>query len=93
METHIAPPGYLDADTYAKTTTIRECDGTIIGWEWFIHEKTGKIPFLIREDVLGSDEAIVAVIGHEMYELERLRILPSTVMRFLTLGGRDQPSQ
>ncbi len=46
-----------------RTTTFRELEGTIIDWSWFSHKKTGKIPFLIREDILESDEAIVAVIG------------------------------
>jgi hypothetical protein len=32
-----------------------------------------KIPFLIRQDTMTSDEAIVAVIGHELYELEEMR--------------------
>ncbi|MGC8643252.1 MAG: hypothetical protein ACP5XB_25620 [Isosphaeraceae bacterium] len=63
---------YLDENTTAKTTTFREPEGTMIDWSWFFHEKTGKIPFLIRKDVLASDEAIVAVMAHEMYELERL---------------------
>jgi hypothetical protein len=31
------------------------------------------MPFLIRPDVLASDEAIVGVIGHEIYELDALR--------------------
>lgn len=65
--------GYLDDDTTAKTTTFKEFDGTIIDWSWFFHKKTNKIPFLIRKDILASDEAIVAVIGHEMFELEKLR--------------------
>jgi hypothetical protein len=64
---------YLDENTTAKTTTFREFEGTIIDWSWFFHKKTGKIPFLIRKDILASDEAIVAVIGHEMFELEMLR--------------------
>jgi hypothetical protein len=64
---------YLDENTTARTTTFREFEGTIIDWSWFFHKKTGKIPFLIRKDILRSDEAIVAVIGHEMFELERLR--------------------
>jgi hypothetical protein len=38
-----------------------------------INSLTGKVPFLIRPDVLRSDEAIVGVLGHEMYELEVLR--------------------
>ncbi len=33
---------------------------------------TGKVPFRIRQDIFTSDEAIVAVIAHEMYELENL---------------------
>jgi hypothetical protein len=57
---------YLDENTTAKTTTFREFEGTIIDWSWFFHKKTGKIPFLIRKDIMASDEAIVAVIGHEM---------------------------
>jgi hypothetical protein len=69
----VAPEGYLDRNTTAKTTTFEEPDGTFIDWSWFYHKKTGKIPFLIRKDILTSDEAIVAVIGHEMFELEKLR--------------------
>ena len=42
---------------------VQGAEGTIIDWSWFSHKKTGKIPFLIREDILESDEAIVAVIG------------------------------
>jgi hypothetical protein len=64
---------YLDNNTTAKTTTFREFDRTVIDWSWFFHRKTGKIPFLIRKDIMASDEAIVAVIGHEMFELEMLR--------------------
>lgn len=64
---------WLDADTTAKTTTFKEPAGTMIYWSMLFHNQTGKIPFLIRKNVLRSDEAIVAVIGHEMYELEELR--------------------
>ncbi len=65
--------GWLDADTTAKTTRFREPAGTMIYWSSLFHKQTGKIPFLIRKEVLRSDEAIVAVIGHEMYELELMR--------------------
>jgi hypothetical protein len=37
------------------------------------HNKNGKVPFQIHPDVLTSDEAIVAVIQHEMHELSLLR--------------------
>lgn len=65
--------GWLDANITAKTTTFKEPAGTMIYWESLFHKQTGKIPFLIRKDILRSDEAIVAVIGHEMYELEEMR--------------------
>jgi hypothetical protein len=65
--------GWLDADTTARTTTFKEPAGTMIYWSSLFHKLTGRIPFLIRRDIMGSDEAIVAVIGHEMYELEEMR--------------------
>ena len=37
------------------------------------YNRFGKIPILINPDVLRSDEAIVAVVVHEVYELEELR--------------------
>jgi hypothetical protein len=33
------------------------------------YNKDGRIPFRVHSDVLTSDEAIVAVFRHEMYEL------------------------
>lgn len=65
--------GWLDADTTARTTTFKEPAGTMIYWSSLFHKRTSKIPFLIRKDIMRSDEAIVAVIGHEMYELEEMR--------------------
>jgi hypothetical protein len=64
---------WLDAETTAKTTTFKEPPGTKLYWSSLFHPRTGKIPFLIRKDILQSDEAIVAVIGHEMFELEEMR--------------------
>lgn len=64
---------WLDADTTARTTIFKEPAGTMIYWSSLFHRQTGKIPFLIRKDILSSDEAIVAVIGHEMFELEAMR--------------------
>ena len=64
---------YLDENAPARTTTFRELEGTFIDWSWFFPKKTGKIPFLIRKGILASDEAIVAVIGHEVFEPQRLR--------------------
>jgi hypothetical protein len=44
-----------------------------IRWEDCIHDRTRKLPIRIRPLVLGSDEMIVAVIGHELYEVVHLR--------------------
>ena len=49
--------------------------GELISWERFYHDVTDNIPVRLSRDVLNSDEAIVAVIGHEMHELNALRKL------------------
>jgi hypothetical protein len=67
--------GDLGPDTTARGPKITKTAGSLVRWSDFVHDRTGKVPFLIRPDVLGSDEAIVAVLAHEMYELENLRRL------------------
>lgn len=44
-----------------------------IKWTDFYHDKTGKIPVRFNAKILESDEAIIAHIAHEMYELNALR--------------------
>lgn len=74
VEFHVEQTGYpLENDTFARTTRFREFNGTVILWEKFFNVR-GRIPFIVRADVFQSDEAIVAVIGHEVFELELLRI-------------------
>jgi len=46
-----------------------------IKWNDFYHDKTGKIPVRFNAKLLESDEAIIAHIAHEMYELNALRRL------------------
>ncbi len=65
-------PKAFHGKPYARTTKFEEFDGTIMQWGRLFNHR-GKIPFVVRADVFQSDEAIVAVIGHEVYELERLR--------------------
>jgi hypothetical protein len=67
--------GLLDASTTARGPRVTKPAGSCVYWTDLVHDKTGKVPFLLRPDILASDEAIVAVIAHEMYELERLRPL------------------
>jgi hypothetical protein len=56
---------------------------------------TGKVPFLIRQDILRSAEAIVAVVAHELYELEALRTIlkegRTTIEDFIDLTRPDNP--
>jgi hypothetical protein len=66
-----------------------------VTWEEF-YNRLGTIPVKLSRDILGSDEAIVAVIAHEIHELESLRALfeqrggriPGRELRLLTIDGR-----
>lgn len=61
----------LDEHTTARGPKITKAAGEIVAWEDMLN-RFGKVPFIIRRDIMQSDEAIVAVIGHEMHELQRL---------------------
>lgn len=65
--------GDLDTSTTARGPRVTKPAGSIVYWKDLVHDKTGRVPFLIRPDILASDEAIVAVFAHEMYELGKLR--------------------
>ncbi|MBI3409597.1 MAG: hypothetical protein HY040_14750 [Planctomycetes bacterium] len=49
--------------------------GSTVYWNDLVHDKTGKVPFRVWPGILGSDEAIVGVLAHEVFELEMLRPL------------------
>ena len=65
--------GDLGVDITARGPQVTKPAGAIVFWSDLVHDMTGKVPFRIRPDILESDEAIVAVFAHEMYELEKLR--------------------
>lgn len=44
-----------------------------ITWEDCLHDRTKKLPVRIRSSVLKSNEAVVAVIAHELYEVVHFR--------------------
>jgi hypothetical protein len=67
--------GDLGPDRTACGPRVDKPDGSVVHWSDLVHDKTAKVPFRIWDGILKSDEAIVAVFGHEMYELERLRPL------------------
>jgi len=67
--------GDLGPDRTACGPRVDKPDASIVYWSDIVHDKTKKVPFRIWKGILKSDEAIVAVFGHEMYELQRLRPL------------------
>lgn len=70
----VARDGYLKPDTFAEYMSRVFKPGDRVSWEDFlnIHEE---VAVKIRGDVLASDEAAVAVIAHEMHELNGLRAI------------------
>jgi hypothetical protein len=69
----VDPLGELGQDRTARGPRVDKPNGAIVSWSDLVHDKTRKVPFRIWDGILKSDEAIVAVFGHEMYELKRLR--------------------
>ena len=63
----------LPENLTARGPKVTKLSGSIVYWSIRINTLTGKVPFLVRPDILKSDEAIVGVFGHEMHELEALR--------------------
>jgi len=65
--------GDLPENMTARGPKVTKLAGSVVYWSDMLNSLTGKVPFLVRSDILNSDEAIVAVFAHEMYELEALR--------------------
>ena len=65
--------GEVSSEVTARGPRVDKLAGQKIYWSDLVNDKTGKVPFRIWPGVLRSDEAIVAVISHELYELEKLR--------------------
>jgi len=63
----------LDSTTTARGSRITKPEGGRVSWPDFVHHLTGRIPFIVRRDIMQSDEAIVAVFAHEIHEIEALR--------------------
>src|SRR6266404_6344668 len=63
----------LSEDMTARGPKVTKLAGSMVYWSDLVNTLTGKVPFLVRPDILMSDEAIVGVFGHEMFELEALR--------------------
>jgi hypothetical protein len=72
--------GDLGPEVMARGPLVRLPDQETASWSDLVHPRTGKVPFRLWSGILKSDEAIVAVIAHEMFELELAR-------PFLVEGG------
>jgi len=68
----------LHANWTACGPRVDKPAGSIVEWADLVHDRTGKVPFRVWPGILDSDEAIVAVFGHELFELSRLRPLLET---------------
>ena len=73
VEFHVDESVELHANFVARGPRVDKLPGQRVYWSDFVHQITGKVPFRIWPGVLSSDEAIVAVIAHEMHELLTLR--------------------
>jgi hypothetical protein len=65
--------GELGPTITARAPIVRRPAGGEVRWSDLVHDKTGRVPIIVRPDVLCSDEAIVAVFAHELHEIEGFR--------------------
>jgi hypothetical protein len=73
IEFHVDESGELNKDLTARGPRVDKPMGERIYWSDLVHDRTQKVPFRIWAGILKSDEAIVAVLGHEMYEIRAPR--------------------
>jgi hypothetical protein len=65
---------HLPDNTYARYFSAHRTDpNQLIRWEDFYDKDLDELVVHISEDVFRSDEAIVAILAHEMHELSNLR--------------------
>jgi hypothetical protein len=88
--------GELPQNMTARGPRVTKPSGSIVRWSDLVNSLTGKVPFLVRSEILTSDEAIVAVFAHEMFELEALRGIlregKTPIEHFIGLTMPDNPS-
>jgi len=79
----------------ARGPRVSKLAGSLVYWSDLVNTLTGKVPFLVRPDILRSDEAIVGVFGHEMYEIDALRGIlkegKTTIENYIGLTCVDNP--
>jgi hypothetical protein len=72
---YVRDPNHLPPGALAEYFRMpRASAGGRLTWEKFLDERE-QVAVRLSKEILASDEAIVAVIGHEMHELNGLRAL------------------
>ncbi len=70
---HVDESGELHKDLTARGPRVDKPRGERVHWSDLVHDITHKVPFRTWPGILKSDEAIVAVLAHEMHEILTLR--------------------
>jgi hypothetical protein len=73
VEFHVDETEELHMDLTARAPRVDKPAGERVYWSDMVHDLTNKVPIRVWPGILRSDEAIVAVIAHEMHELGSLR--------------------
>ena len=73
VEFHVDEAGELHKDLTARAPRVDKPSGERVYWSDLVHNLTSKVPIRVWSGILASDEAIVAVLAHEMHELLTLR--------------------
>ena len=61
-------------DSYASYGHVElERSNTSLTWNTSVSDKNGEVNLYVRNSVLSSDEAIIAILHHETHEIEALR--------------------
>ena len=73
VEFHVDETGELHKDLTARAPRVDKPSGERVYWSDLVHDITMKVPLRVWPGILKSDEAIVAVLAHEMHEILNLR--------------------
>jgi hypothetical protein len=73
IDFHIDEANELNETFTACGPRVDKLAGERVHWSDLVHDRTHKVPFRLWAGLLKSDEAIVAVLSHEMHEILTLR--------------------
>ncbi|MGC8638670.1 MAG: hypothetical protein ACP5XB_02190 [Isosphaeraceae bacterium] len=77
VEFHVDEVGELHKNLTARAPRVDKSSGERVYWSDLARNLTSKVPIRVWSGILASDEAIVAVLAHEMHALMPI---PSPIM-------------